>query len=230
MCQSIQVLGTDAHRPHGRDYQAAPVRVTVVDIEGKVAFYAGRGPFDFRISPVQRTLRKLIAHNGYMPPTPAPQWGPPVDGLRCGISLDPPGVSIGDSVAVRLAFQNTTDEAISIYYKRADAFGRLVVGGDTEHVPRMTMSREHGRSRRHREEEKGTVRKIGPRETFETEIECNVIAASDKDAAVASQFPVAYSHELSDGMSAQIEPVAGTSLWTGTVDSGVCIVHVTPPQ
>lgn len=30
------------------DYKAWPVRVTVTDIDGKVAFYAGPGPFDFR--------------------------------------------------------------------------------------------------------------------------------------------------------------------------------------
>ena len=71
------------------DYKAAPVRVTVVDIDGKVVFYAGKGPWDFRLGPVERTLRKLIAHQGYMPPPPKPQWGQPVSGLRCGLSIDP---------------------------------------------------------------------------------------------------------------------------------------------
>ena len=56
-----------------REYKAAPVRVTVTDIDGKVAFYAGRGPADFRLGPVERVLKKLIANAGHMPP--ANPWG-----------------------------------------------------------------------------------------------------------------------------------------------------------
>jgi hypothetical protein len=57
------------------DYKAWPVRVTITDIEGKVAFYAGPGPFDFRIPPVERVLKKLVANGGRMPPPPVPKWG-----------------------------------------------------------------------------------------------------------------------------------------------------------
>jgi len=109
------------------DYKAAPVRVTVTDIDGKVAFYAGRGPRDFRIPPVERTLKKLIANGGRMPPPPAPQWGRPVSGLRCGLSFDLENLTIGEGVAVQLKFENTTDEPIDFYYRPTDAVKCFVI-------------------------------------------------------------------------------------------------------
>jgi hypothetical protein len=109
------------------DYKAAPVRVTVTDIDGKVAFYAGPGPFDFRLPPVERTLKKLIANAGRMPPPPVPQWGRSINGLRCGLSLEPEELAIGEEVLIRLRFENTTDKPINFYYKPAEAVKHLAI-------------------------------------------------------------------------------------------------------
>ena len=97
------------------DYKAAPVRVTVTDINGKVAFYGGPGPFDFRLPPVERVLKKLIANAGHIPPPPIPQWSQPVNGLRCGLSFEPEKMVVGEEVAVQLKFENTTEKAINFY-------------------------------------------------------------------------------------------------------------------
>jgi len=213
-----------------RDYQAAPVRVTVTDIDGKVAFYAGRGPFDFRIPPVERTLKKLIANKGHMPPAAPVQWGPVVNGLRCGLSLDPPKVTVGDNVAVQLKFENAGDNAVAVPYQAADAIAGLAATNDEGQVLKLETSGRQPRWRGRRGQGSNAVREIGPGEIFGTEIECTVAAVSDQSAAVASQFRVVYRHEATGGASAQIEPAPGRSVWTGTIVSGTCTLNVTLPE
>lgn len=213
-----------------RDYRAAPVRVTVVDIEGKVVFYAGPGPFDFRIPPIDRTLKKLVANKGHMPPAPAAQWGPEADGLRCGLSLDPPTVTVGDNVAVQLKFENTADEAVGVYYKPADAIARLVVSNDKGKVLKLETSGRQRRPGRRREQGSSSVQEIGPGEVFETEIECKVATVSDETALVAGQFRAVYRHEVTDAALAQIEPAREKPAWTGTITSGACTLNVTLPE
>jgi len=212
------------------DYKAAPVRVTITDIDGKVAYYAGRGPYDFRIPPIERALKKLIANKGHMPPAPAAQWGPAVNGLRCGLSLDPPKVAVGDNVAAQLKFENSADEAVAVYYKPADAIKRLVVTNDDGEVLKLEMSGRQRRSRRRREQGSSPIQEIGPGEVFETEIECRVAAVSEQTALVAGQFRAVYSHEVTDAALAQIEPALEKPAWTGEVASGTCTLNVTLPE
>jgi len=212
------------------DYKAAPVRVTITDIDGRVAYYAGRGPFDFRIPPIERTLKKLVANKGHMPPAPAAQWGSPVDGLRCGLRLDPSKVTVGDSMAVQLKFENAAERAVAVYYKPDEVVNRLLVRNDEGEVLKLEMSGRQRWSRRRRGQGNSGVREIGPGEVFETEIECKVAAVSDQAGSVAGQFRAVYSHEVTDATLAQIEPALEKPAWTGKVVSGACTLNVTLPE
>jgi hypothetical protein len=128
------------------DYQAAPVRVTITDVDGKVAFYAGRGPYDFRLPPVERTIRKLIANNGHIPAPPEPKWSQPVNGLRLGLSFDPEKFSLGEHVAAQLRFENISDEPIALYHQTGDAAKNFAISNDSG----QTLTMEPVRNRRSR--------------------------------------------------------------------------------
>jgi len=211
-----------------RDYKAAPVRVTVTDIDGKVAFYAGKGPFDFRIPPVERTLKKLIANAGRMPPPPVPQWSQPVNGLRCGLSFDPENPVVGEQVAVQLKFENTTDKPVNLYYQAADAIKQLAINngyGQTLEMETSGGSRWSRMSRRSR----SPIREIAPGEAFETEVEGKIVAASDQAAFAAGRFQAVYEFEVNDDMLAKIEPAPAQPVWTGKLSSGTCTLDVTSP-
>ena len=219
------------------DYQAAPVRVTVTDIDGKVAFYAGRGPFDFRLPPVERTLKKLIANSGRMPPPPEPQWSGPVNGLRCGLAFDPDKLTIGEDVAIQLKFENTTDRPIGFYYDSAEASNHLVINNGSGQtlkieVPKSRFSRMRrtmaSRSRSGRGG--GPIQKIAPGQAFETEIEGKIVAASDQEASIAGEFSAVYNLEVDNETLAQIEPAPTQPVWTGQISSGTCTLDITLPH
>ena len=74
------------------DYKAAPVRVAITDLEGKIVYYAGRGPRDFRLPAVERVLKRLVANQGHIPAPPKlkPQ------GRGCGEG--PPAESGGGAI------------------------------------------------------------------------------------------------------------------------------------
>jgi hypothetical protein len=220
------------------DYQAAPVRVTVTDIDGKVAFYAGRGPFDFKLPPVERTLKKLIANGGRMPPPPVPQWSQPVNGLRCGLSFDPEKLTIGEEVAAQLKFENTTDEPIDFYFQPTDAIKRFVINNDRGQTLKIEASGAAGRFRM-RGRRSSPVQTIAPGETFETTIEGKIVAASDQPplllsqesaGVIAGQFHAVYNNEVDENALAQIEPAPTQPVWTGKLSSGTCTLNVTLPQ
>jgi hypothetical protein len=211
------------------DYQAAPVRVTVTDIDGKVAFYAGRGPFDFKLPPVERTLKKLIANGGRMPPPPVPQWSQPVNGLRCGLSFDPEKLTIGEEVTAQLKFENTTDEPINFYYQPTDAIKRFVINNDIGQTLKIEASRAGGRFRM-RGRRSSPVQTIAPGEVFETKIEGKIVAASDQESSIAGQFHAVYNLEVDENTLAQIEPAPTQPIWTGKLSSGTCTLNVTLPQ
>ncbi len=219
------------------DYKAAPVRITVTDIDGKVAFYAGPGPFDFKLPPVEKTLKKLIANAGRIPPPPVPQWSRPVNGLRCGLSFDPEKLTIGEEVTARLKFENTTDEPINFYYQTTDAIKRFVINNDRGQTLKIEASRAAGRFRM-RGRRSSPVQRIAPGETFETKIEGKIVAVSDQGTSIAGQFHAVYNVEVDENTLAQIEPALpkgiplGTTqpVWTGKISSGTCTLNVTLPQ
>ena len=208
------------------DYKAAPVRVTITDIDGKVAFYAGRGPWDFRIPPVERTLKKLIANGGHMPPPPAPQWSQPVNGLRCGLSFDPETLVVGEQVAVQLKFENTTDKPINLYYQSADAIKQLAINNGKGQTLEMETSNDN---RRFRRRSRNPIQEIAPGQAFETEIEGKIVAASDQATFTAGQFHAIYKLEVNEEMLAQIEPAPTQPVWIGKLSSGTYTLDITSP-
>jgi hypothetical protein len=211
------------------DYKAAPVRVTVTDVDGKVAFYAGRGPRDFRLPPVERTLKKLIANGGHMPPPPSPQWGEPANGLRCGLSFDLEKLTIGEGVGIRLKFDNTTDEPVDFYYRPTDAIKYFVINNDSGQTLKMETSGKSRRSRKRKRDE-SPIERIEPGQSFETEIESRIVAASDKEGSIAGQFHAVYHLDTNDQMLAQIEPAPTEPIWTGKLSSGTFPFNVTLPE
>jgi len=210
------------------DYQAAPVRVTITDIDGKVAFYAGRGPFDFRLPPVERTIKKLIANKGHMPPPPEPKWSQPVNGLRLGLSFDPEKFALGEQVTAQLKFENTTDEPIVFYHQTGDAVKRFAIGNDSGQT--LKMEPGPGRGSRRRRGGPSPVQTIAPGKAFETQVEGKIVAASGQDSFTGGQFHAVYNAEVSEQTLSQLESAPGPDAWTGEVSSGACTVSVTSPQ
>ena len=211
-----------------RDYDAAPVRVTVVDVDGKVAFYAGRGPADFRIPPVERTLQKLAANQGRLPPAPVPQWGEPVNGLRCGLSFAPQKLSIGEKVAIVLKFQNVSDRPIALPYDPVEPLKRLIIRNDDGLTLKAEASdTDRDRPRRDR---RVPLQGIRPGQDFETETEAKIVPASDVVAAVAGTFQAVYSLEVRKEMRTEPESAPRQRLWSGRIMSGVCVLQVSSPQ
>jgi hypothetical protein len=210
-----------------QDYQAAPVHVTVVDIDGKVAFYAGKGPADFRIPPVERTLQKLAANQGRLPPAPAPQWGEPVNGLRCGLSFDPQKLSIGEEITIILAFQNVSNRPIALPYDPVEALNHIIIRGndgwtlkaEASGVPRNSLRRGRPVS----------VQGIRPGQSFETETEARIVRASAGVASMAGPFQAVYTLQVSKEMLPELESAPRRPLWLGKITSGVCVLHVSSP-
>jgi predicted CXXCH cytochrome family protein len=220
------------------DYRAAPVRVTVTDIDGKVAFYGGPGPRDFRLGPVERTLKKLISNAGHMPPPPVPQFSEPVNGLRCGISFDPEKLVVGEQVAVQLKFENTTDRPINFYHRSADVIKQLVINngnGQTLKVEASGADRWSGMRKTQPARPRGggggaSIQKIAPGQALDTEIEGKITAGSNPAAFAAGRFYAVYNLEVDDETLAQIEPVPTQPVWTGRLSSGRCTLDIISAQ
>ena len=209
------------------DYKAFPVRVTVVDVDGKVVFYAGRGPWDFRLPPVERTLKKLIANNGRMPPRPKPQWGQSVNGMRCGLSIDPENFVLGEPVAAQLRFENTTREPINFYYKAADVLKNIAIDNGNGQILKLESAGGSRMSRRRRQE--NPIRKIAPGEKFEMMIEGKIVDTSGQAVFSDGTFQAVYTVEVSDEVLAQIESEPKESIWTGELASGTYAMRVAAP-
>ena len=209
------------------DYQAAPVRVTVVDIDGKVVFYAGKGPRDFKLPPVERTLKKLIAHGGHMPRPPEPQWGQPVNGIRCGFSIDPENIVLGEPVAAQLRFENTTGDSVNFYYQAAEALGHIVI--DNGNGQALKMETANGGRRFPPQRQENPIQRIGAGEAFETSIEGKIIDPSGRSALAAGPFRAMYTHKVNDEILAQIESKPTESIWTGKLTSGTYKIVVSAP-
>jgi len=210
------------------DYQAAPVRVTITDIDGKVAFYAGRGPSDFRLPPVERTIKKLIANGGRMPPPPAPKWSQPVNGLRLGLSFDPEKFKLGEQVTAQLKFENTTDEPIAFYHQSGDAVKHFAISNDSGQT--LKMEPDRGRRSRRRRGGGSPIQTIAPGQSFETQVEGKIVAASDGDSFAAGQFHAVYNAEVDEQTLSQLESAPAQAAWTGKITSGTYTVSVTLPE
>jgi len=210
------------------DYQAWPVRVTVTDIDGKIAFYGGPGPSDFRLPPVERVLMKLVANGGRVPPAPAVQWGEPVNGLRCGLSIDPESPAFGEDVVVRVKFENTTDRPISLYYQPAEVSKHIAISDSTGQILKMEVF--DARGPRMNKRVGNPIRRIAPGQVAETEIEGRIIAGSGQGASVTGPFDAVFNLEVDKETQARIEPAHAQSIWAGKVNSGPFTLNITSPQ
>jgi len=226
---TIPMVIDDMDGQVNRDYRAAPVRITVTDIDGKVVFYAGRGPQDFRLPPVERTLKKLIANRGHMPPPPKPQWGQPVNGLRCGLSIDPENFIIGEPVAAQLRLQNTTSQSVNFYHPAADAVKHITIDNGNGQTLKVEASGGRRWSRRRKRGGGSLIRKIAPGEVFEANIEGRIVAASGQAAFAAGPFRAVYTLKVTKEMLAQIEPAPEEPVWTGKLASGTYALSVAAP-
>jgi hypothetical protein len=207
-------------------YQAAPVRVTVVDVDGNVAFYAGRGPFDFRLPPVERTLKKLIANDGRMPPPPIPAWGAATNGLRCGLSVDPQKFDPGDNVAVQLKFENMTDTPLALHYNATEATRNIVINDTNGKALKLDTSTK-GRVWRRRT---NPVQRIDPGQTFQAEIEGRIVSTPLEAAPPWGKFTATYSHAVSETMLGNVSPQIKRAAWLGKTDSGTFTFEIDTPK
>jgi hypothetical protein len=210
-----------------RDYQAAPVRVTVVDIDGEVAFYAGKGPADFRIPPVERTLRKLVANQGRLPPAPVLQWGEPVNGLRCGLSLDPQKLGMGEEITITLRFQNVSDRPIALRCDPAETLDHITIKGDDGWILKAQASDVRRDSLRRGRP--APLQGIRPGQSFETETEARIVRGADKVAPVAGPLQAVYTLDVSEKGLPKTESAPRRPLWFGRIMSGVCVLNVSSP-
>jgi hypothetical protein len=233
------------------DYKSAPVRVTITDLDGKVAYYAGPGPRDFRLSAVERVLKRLVANAGYVPPPPEPQWGQPMNGLRCGLRLDPPDPRIGEDVVARVLFNNTTEKSIGLYLKSEQLIEQLVIEDDSGNslviVPAgsetSTSKRPARRSGRGKKRRRRQVHEIEPGQSLFCDIYGNIETASDLAAAGSynSQFSVTVDPntvaEFEEEGEGEEEGEEGEEeekqdfdfpLWTGQLSSGTCTINAGP--
>lgn len=209
------------------DYQSWPVRVTVTDIDGKVAYYGGQGPAGFKLPPVERVLKKLISNGGRLPPPPEPKWSQAANGLRCGLSIDPANVVIGEGIAIQLRFENTTDRPIGFYYRPSDVIGNIAINNGAGQA--LYVEAPGGRRSRMNREGGSPFRRIAPGQTFETEIEGRIVAGSDEAAFAAGRFKAVYNLELDEATLVQDQPRPAQNLWTGKLSSGAFTLNISTP-
>ncbi|MHC4495568.1 MAG: cytochrome c3 family protein [Planctomycetota bacterium] len=164
-----------------------------------------------------------------MPPPPVPQWSRPVNGLRCGLIIDPEEFTVGEQVAVQLRFENTTNKSINLYYKSTDALKRIAI--DNGNGQTLELQSAGGRSSRRRGRGGSPIQTIAPGQPFETEIEAKVVAGPGKEAFAAGQFHAVYNLEVNDETLAQVEPAPKQAVWTGKLTSGkyALSVNSAPP-
>jgi len=203
-----------------KDYQAGPVRVTITDKNGKVAYYAGRGPFDFRLSKVDKVLKKLVANNGFMPPAPDPKWGMKNKGLQCGLSIDPCMLVQGCDVTLIFKFKNLTDKRMEFYFDSAHALDNLVVKnkkGDILSIKPAVDDNPLSRMMRNRRFSRIRPIRIDPGQIYKYEIDCTVASA-----ASIGGFDAVFNYEASKEKLPE-------GFWTGKLSSGVFKVDLAPP-
>jgi len=209
------------------DYQAWPVRATITDIDGKVAYYGGPGPFGFRIPPIERALEKLIANGGRIPPAPEAKWGEAANGLRCGLSLDPESLAVGEEVVVQLRFENTTDGPLGLYYQPADLARNITIDNGAGQTLKVEASSGRGGGAGARGGR--PLLRIAPGQVLENEIEGKVVSGSGQAAFAAGRFSAVYHLDVDEATLAQVQPRPVQSLWTGKLSAGVFVLNVAAP-
>lgn len=210
------------------DYQAWPVRVAVTDIDGRVAFYGGPGPGEFQLLPVERVLKKLTANAGRLPPASAVKWGEPVNGLCCGLSIEPESFAFGEDITIRVKFENTTDQTINLYYEPSEVLKHVTISNGIG----RTLQLEDADSRGARTNRRGgnPIRRISPGQVIETEFDGKIKADSGQDELVAGPFNAIYNFDMDNETLARIEPVRRPAIWTGKISSGLFALSITSPS
>lgn len=217
------------------DYKAAPVRVAITDRDGKIVYYAGRGPRDFKLSAVERVLKRLVANKGYAPEPPEPKWGTPVNGLRCGISLDPPDPRIGEDVVAHIELNNTTEDSLGLFFDAERALKNLTLTDDSGHgLLIKPAGSESSQSRRPTERRRGRRRQvyeIKPGDSVFCDVYGNVEAASESAGAGHYQCQFSMTVDANTVVELKEEKDGGYSypLWAGQVTSDAAIVQVGQP-
>ncbi|MCF7974265.1 MAG: hypothetical protein K9N55_10650 [Phycisphaerae bacterium] len=214
------------------DYKAAPVRVAITDLEGKIVYYAGQGPRDFRLSAVERVLKRLVANQGRVPAPPEPTWGSPEKGLRCGIVFDPPAPRIDDDVVVRLQFQNVTKNSLGVILPTENLLQSMVLTDDREHrLMIRPAGSESSQSKRYQENaprQRNQVYEIKPGDSLFYDLYGNVIPAAE--SSPAGNYHIQCSLTVASGTVPQLARFKNAGhrfpLWTGQVKSGATLVKV----
>jgi hypothetical protein len=216
------------------DYQAAPVRVTITDKDGKVAYYAGRGPFDFRLSKVESVLKKIVAHEGFLPPPPPAAWGKTVDGLRLGLSLDPANPMPGEPVTVILSFRNMGKKPLYFYYRAADPFENLELKDKRGRTLKLEAAGGNDRMAAMMSRGRGGFRimpqKIDGGASFKIDIEAKLVPVDDPAELAKGSFQARYSLEVTSEMVEPVRRYRDWPYWTGKVVSGAFDFVVKPPK
>ncbi|MHC4535937.1 MAG: hypothetical protein ACYS6K_18465 [Planctomycetota bacterium] len=161
-----------------------------------------------------------------MPPPPVPQWGQTVNGLRCGLTIDPENFMVGDVVAAKLKFKNTTDQPIDFYYKAADVAKNIEIINSSG----QALGIKAGRDRWSRYRRRNPVQRIAPGKAFEAEVEGKVVAPDDQVTLAVGQFSAMYSNEVNDDSLVQIEPAPTRPVWKGKLSSGKFAIDLELPH
>ncbi len=207
-------------------YAAAPVRVTITDLDGNIAYYAGRGPFDFKIPKIEKALKRIIAGAGYMPPAPPIQWGEAVDGLRCGLSIDPADAVVGDDVTVKIALENTSKAPITAFIKPDGLLDGLVIQNRKGNTLAVEAAKDNSRfSRRFRGRDTG-LQEIAPGKSLEREVNAKIAGAAGGQTVSAGKYTGRFSFEVNDDMLSGVDAVDAALAWVGKTQSGACQLDV----
>jgi len=211
-------------------YSAAPVRVTITDLDGNVVYYAGRGPFDFKIPKIEKALKRVIAGGGYLPPAPPVQWGEAVGGLRCGLSIDPADVAVGDDVTVKIALENRSQTPITAFIKADGLLDGLVIGDGKGNTLAVEEVKDNSRfSRRSRGRDTG-LQEIAPGKSLDREVNAKIAGAGQGQKVSAGKYSGRFSFEVNDNMLSGVDAVDAATAWVGKAESGaseldVSLVH-----
>ncbi|MHC4678841.1 MAG: cytochrome c3 family protein [Planctomycetota bacterium] len=180
---------------------------------------------------MERVLKKLISNGGRLPPPPEPKWSQAANGLRCGLSIDPENLVIGEDVAIQLRFENTTDQPIGFYYQSSDVIKNIAINNGAGQALHKALHMEAPGGRRSRMNRRGgsPIRRIAPGQTFETEIEGKIVTGSDELILAAGRFDAVYNLEVDEATLVQAEPRPAQSLWTGKLSSGTFPLNIVAP-
>ncbi|MBI9017908.1 MAG: hypothetical protein JEZ07_11680 [Phycisphaerae bacterium] len=94
-------------------YAGWPDRFCVVDLDGKVAYYSGRGPWGFKPDETEKYLKELLAGSGRITPSVYDDYGDAVDGLRCSFGLNLDSIEEGKPIVSVVRIKNVSKKAIS---------------------------------------------------------------------------------------------------------------------